>query len=286
MQACILVFSMCRPQPGGTHRSSSPDPAPMIPQQAAAKLARAARWWRDCDGAPVKVAKEQVRTSAASARFDDSSLGKLVCRRLLEWPRLLHTATQVFISVCVPSGRSASGWPGTRTFAGSCCHALAGCTGRASGGNGSRHRAPPCPADGQSHLSIITVAPIILPVVLRKLVVRPALLPLWLRHPVDQDESGREEGEVEQRCRRRRAKIHGTVGVVKNINALFQDRRCVASRSLIHSIVPQTFCQTGGARLLGMGGGMSKKRVPQEDKMLKMVRLVINSLSDCSVDVQ
>ena len=165
----------------------------MIPQQAAAKLARAARWWRDCDGAPVKVAREQVRTSAASARFDDSSLGKLVCRRLLEWPRLLHTATQIFISVCVPSGRSASGWPGTRTFAGSCCHALAGCTGRASGGNGSRHRAPPCPADGQSHLSIITVAPIILPVVLRKLVVRPALLPLWLRHPVDQEE-GRERG--------------------------------------------------------------------------------------------
>ena len=167
----------------------------MIPQQAAAKLARAARWWRDCDGAPVKVAKEQVRTSAASARFDDSSLGKLVCRRLLEWPRLLHTATQIFISVCVPSGRSASGWPGTRTFARSCCHALAGCTGRASGGNGSRHRAPPCPADGQSHLSIITVAPIILPVVLRKLVVRPALLPLWLRHPVvDHQEFGERKG--------------------------------------------------------------------------------------------
>ena len=194
MQACIRVFSMCSPQPGGTHRSSSPDPAPMIPQQAAAKLARAARWWRDCDGAPVKVAKEQVRTSAASARFDDSSLGKLVCRRLLEWPRLLHTATQIFISVCVPSGRSASGWPGRRTFTGSCCHALAGCTGRASGGNGSRHRAPPCPADGQSHLSIITVAPIILPVVLRKLVVRPALLPLWLRHPFDQGRGGERKG--------------------------------------------------------------------------------------------
>ena len=57
---------------------------------------------------------------------------------------------------------------------------------------------PPCPADGQSHLSIINVAPIILPVVLRKLVVRPALLPLWLRHPVEQKtgrgERGREEG--------------------------------------------------------------------------------------------
>ena len=194
----------------------------MIPQQAAAKLARAARWWRDCDGAPVKVAKEQVRTSAASARFDDSSLGKLVCRRLLEWPRLLHTATQIFISVCVPSGRSASGWPGRRTFTGSCCHALAGCTGRASGGNGSRHRAPPCPADGQSHLSIITVAPIILPVVLRKLVVRPALLPLWLRHPFDQGRRGREEGEVEPRCReqRSRGKIHVPVGLVKIITLL------------------------------------------------------------------
>ena len=126
---------------------------------------------------------------------------------------------------------------------------------------------PPCPADGQSHLSIINVAPIILPVVLRKLVVRPALLPLWLRHPVEQKRGERKGGgDGEQRCREQRCR--GKIphlppfDCTKAVKALLQ------------------------AWLLSMGSGMSKKRVPQEDKMLKMVRLVVVSLHSVDVNVQ